>query len=530
MMNHKILTSAKTGYFCFAGLILIFIFFPLIKTSIPAPFWFQEHFFNTLKIVENLKKSGFPTFDNSTLTNDFSPVWGIILTGLSYVVDIHSTTFFILTRAILGISLGASLLLFNRLIFALGFKPKPEIRFLASAFLAALFTYIALNGSETVLAIPCLFLNALCLLKTLRHPKISTAAVYGLSIVLCAFTRFDSAAFFLMVSLVFYFQFNGLSPVTTKELLKIFLGLGIGLIPLMVWADINQTIFETPLPTGLVSWTQTQDHAPWRIALLLIIEPIRYIRQIPAAIALLTFPALLLGLTAYVSFPWGQEKRMPSDTVFYSLIWYPILYLMVISVITFIALPEYALYPLAIGSPVALLFAVCRIDEQLKERKQEQKQALTVWLILGICFCLITFFLAIRPRSAFYVPITKTVAEFSQHNNGLYAMGTGAGITSFITKRDFTRLDGLAQNMKMLTFLERQAPLKEVFKHYGVRYYIAVNPKAENGCYAVREPVQNRYGGSNKGNSDWLCFEPVFLKQATPQIKIGIFDLQGQLP
>lgn len=528
-MQIKSYLLSKTGMrIFFTGLILVFVFAPLINRSVAAPFWFQEHFFNTLKIAQNFTALGFPTFDGTTPTNDLSVVWTAVLIGLSHIAPFQSPAFFILVRAVLGIALGLSLFLLNKLTEALNFKPTAEVRFLILSFFSALFLYNGLTGSDAALVIPCLFLNALCLLNALQLPRFKTAVGYSLSLLLCALVRFDSLGFALTTVLVFYFQFNKKNPISTKQLIILIPGLIVGLIPLMIWADILQTLFKTPMPAGVLSWAQTQDHAPWKMFILLFVEPVRYIGQIPGALALLTFPVLLLGLTAYASFPWGQQDQTPKDTVFYSLIWYPILYLMVLSAFTYIAVPEYAFYPLAVGSPVALLFAACNIDAQLeeKQKQKEQKQARLVWLILGCCFALLTLFQSVKPRSAFYQPITRVVSEFTDKNQGVYAMSGGAGINAFITKSNFVRLDGMAQDKQMLDFLASQTSLDKVLKHYNVDYFIAVNSQAgEQGCYSAREPVQNRFGGSNKGMSDWLCAPPVFEKQATPKIKIGIFKI-----
>lgn len=528
-MQIKSYLLSKTGMrIFFTGLILVFVFAPLINRSVAAPFWFQEHFFNTLKIAQNFTALGFPTFDGTTPTNDLSVVWTAVLIGLSHIAPFQSPAFFILVRAVLGIALGLSLFLLNKLTEALNFKPTAEVRFLILSFFSALFLYNGLTGSDAALVIPCLFLNALCLLNALQLPRFKTAVGYSLSLLLCALVRFDSLGFALTTVLVFYFQFNKKNPISTKQLIILIPGLIVGLIPLMIWADILQTLFKTPMPAGVLSWAQTQDHAPWKMFILLFVEPVRYIGQIPGALALLTFPVLLLGLTAYASFPWGQQDQTPKDTVFYSLIWYPILYLMVLSAFTYIAVPEYAFYPLAVGSPVALLFAACNIDTQLeeKQKQKEQKQARLVWLILGSCFCLLTLFQSVKPRSAFYQPISQVISEFTDKHQGVYAMSAGAGISAFMTQSRFVRLDGMAQDKQMLDFLASQTSLDKVLKHYNVDYFIAVNSQAgEQGCYSAREPVQNRFGGSNKGMSDWLCAPPVFEKQATPKIKIGIFKI-----
>lgn len=506
---------------CLAGVIVVFVFSPLLFQSIPASYWFHETFFNTLKIAENFKEKGFPTFDGVTPTNDFSLLWGLFLSGLSAIVSSKTTAFFILVRLSLGVFLGISLWLFHRLIYGLEMQPEKEVKFLAFSFLTALYLYSAYMGSDAALAVPAVFFSTLCLLRALKNPSVISGIICGLSVSLCAFSRFDCAAYFLTVLLIFYFQCNGKDPITTKQGLILAAGIIIGLIPLMAYADILQTKFGTPVPMELHSWGTVQDVAPWRLLSVIFFEPLRYAFRIPQTPALVMFPVILLLLVSYISFPWTGQKQTPKDTAFYALIWYPIVYLISISVFTFILLPEYSFYPLAIGAPVALLFAANKINTQIGEN--EKKQAQKAWLVLSGLFLIIALTLCIKPRSAFYRTIVRTVSEFSEEHPGRYAMSTGAGITSFITQKDFVRLDGMAGNLTLLKNLDIQSELKKTFKDYNIDYYIAINPSKNDACYAIREPVQNRFGGTNKGMSDWLCSEPVFEKDADPRYKIVIF-------
>jgi len=509
----------------FAALILVFIFAPLLLRSVSAPYWFYDNFFNTLKISENFREKGFPTFDGITPTNDFSLLWILMISGLSAVVSSKTTAFFILVRLVSGVALGCSLWLFNRLIDALEFKPEKETRFLAFSFLAALFLYAALTGSDVALAVPCVFVAALSLLNALKHPSVKSGIVCGLAVSLCAFARFDSAAFFLTALLVFYFQFNRKDPISSKQSLILLSGIVIGLIPLMFYADMLQTKFGSPVPAELLSWKMVQGSSVWRILVFVFYEPFRYILRMPDALALMTFPVLLLLFVAYASFPWQEQKQTPKDTVFYSLIWYPIVYLTVLAAATFIILPDYAFYPFAVGAPLALMFVTNNIDKKVNEK--EKKQARTVWLTLGFLLMTIAFFSAIKPRSAYLPYVIRTISEFTDRNPGRYAMGYGAGFSSFMTGKDFVRLDGSAEDITFLDMLSKQDSLDKVFQNYKVDYYIAVNIQKGENCYSAREPVQNRFGGTNKGMSDWLCAEPVFEKLATPKRKISVFKINN---
>ena len=433
---------------CFAGVALVFIFAPLLIQGTPVPYWFHDSFFNTLKIVENFRLKGFPTFDGVTPTNDFSPFWALVLYGLSAVVPVSSNAFFILVRFVLTIGFFLSLWLFNRLVDALGYQSEKEVRFLSSAFLMVLFFYSAHTGADAVWAIPVILINALCLLKALNNPSVFSGFVCGLSVSLCVLFRFDSIVFFLTALLVFYFQFNLKEPVTTKQALKILLGLIIGLIPLMAYADMEQTKFGSPVPAELLSWGKSQDTAPWRLMWILFFEPLRYLFRMPEGLILLLFPTLLLLLVAYVSFPWNEEKQTPKDTVFYALIWYPLVYLFGLAFLTFLTLPKYAFYPFAIGVPFALIFAASRIHSKIREEKKdfEIAQALRAWVVLGGLLIFLSVLQAIQISSEVYIPVVQTISEFTEQHPGRYAMGKGAGIISFLTKKDFVRLDGKAED------------------------------------------------------------------------------------
>ena len=296
-MATELLSSFKARMtVCFTAVVLVFVFAPLLFPSTAAPYWFHDRFFNTLRIAVNFREKGFPTFDGITPTNDFSLIWGGLLSGLSAMAAPATTVFFLLVRLLLGAVLGISLWLFDKLADALDFPFEKEIRFLTYSFLTALFLYVASTGSDAVLAVPCILLNSLCLLKALQNPSLRSGIVAGLTVSLCAFARFDSAAFFLTALLIFYFQFNDKYPVSKKQALVLFAGIVAGLIPLMVYADVLQKKFGSPVPAELLGWGNVQDTAPWRILVVVFFEPLRYAFRIPHAVALMTFPVMLCSL------------------------------------------------------------------------------------------------------------------------------------------------------------------------------------------------------------------------------------------
>lgn len=523
---------SKTGLIALlTGVILVFVLFPFLKTGGNAqllPYWLHDHFFNTVEIAENIKNQGFPSLDTLSATNDFSPFWIALLLLYSKIFTAYSTAFFALIWGTIGLAAGISILLMNRLIKKLKLPYTPIARFFGSALFLAMYLRIAVTGSDAIFAVPVVFLLATVLLKTLNAPSFKTGFLCGLTFFFAMMVRFDAAVFMITAALVFYFQFNGKAPITTKELLKVLGGMFVGVLPIFAWFAYAEETYGAVIPMTFHSWTQAQNMVPWQIITVLFVQPIKYITKIPTSLALQTFPVVLLILTAYNSFPWTQEVQKPKDTVFYSLIWFPVLSLFLIAFMTYIALPEYAYYSLTVGAPIALVYATGKIDTQL-EKANEKDKATKVWFVLGVLLLLIGCHTAIRPRSAANEPIMKEIKAFTSDHAGIYAMGNGAGMAAYVSEMPFVRLDGLANDLKMQEFLAAQGKLKDVFKHYGVDYYISVGMTRENECFSAREPYGNHLGANNKGMSDWLCMmQPVYSKAVAPDTELMIFAVNAE--
>lgn len=522
----RFLTS-KTGMtVSFGALILVFILFPVIKTAGDAaalPYWMHEHFFNTVRLVENFKTTGIAGLNPAAPANDVSPVWGTMLVLFS-LAKTNSPLFFILIRIAVSAALVLSLYMLDRVLKALDLPPAPPAKFFIFAFLSALFLRSGVTGSDVVWAVPAVFLMALALLKMLEAPSFKTGFLCGLSLLAAVLCRVDTLGFAATALLVFYFQFNGKVPVTTRGLFRFLPGLAAGMLLPAAYLYYLYYTSGSIFPATELAWTKAQNMAPWQMLIILFVQPVRYFAKIPTSFALVTFPVILLGLTAYNSFPWTQKEQTPKDTVFYALIWFPVLQLFVLAFTTYIALPEYAFYPLIAGAPAALAYATKKIDTQIEGSKEKQQAGL-VWLILGLMLIAISFYTVSKPRSPAYRAVTEQVKSFALEHPGTYAMGSGAGLAAYAADVPFVRLDGMAGDKKILEFLGTQSALTEVFKHYGVNYYVAVNLEHGQECFAAREPMQNHLGGTNKAMSDWLCAKPIFVRQADPAAEVLIFKI-----
>lgn len=533
MKSNKILgfLFSKQGVITLFGVVLLsFVMFPLLSASdslSALPYWFHDHFFNAVQIADNFRTQGFPSVDTITPTNDFSPVWTCLLAFFSMLTPIQSPVFFALVLLAIAFAGGLSLFLLDKLVAALQIKPPPAVRFFTYSLFLGMYMRQAITGMDTVWAIPVIFLMALAFLRMLEKPSFVSGLLCSLSILLGVLTRFDTLGFVISGAFIFYMQFNGKVPVTLKDVFKFLPGFLIGLIPLAGWLFYGYWTYGTPVPSTLLSWMKVQNIAPWKIFTVLFWQPLRYFLRMPTAFALMTFPATVIIMVAYASIPRDPKKtkpQTPKQTLFYSLLWFPIIQFLAYAFFTFMLLPEYAYYPLVVGTPIALLYGLEKIDERL-ETPKDRKEVQQLWQILAVMLLILSLFIVSRPRIASHRPIAETVRDFAQNNPGIYAMSSGAGITSYQSSMPVIRLDGLGADKKMLDLIAQQATLSEAFKHYGVDYYIVTNLIRSEKCFAAREPRENRLGASNKGMSDWLCADPVFTKEITPKTTLMIFAI-----
>lgn len=490
--------------------LLFFAVFPL-TTGEQLPYRFHEHFYNTLEIARG-----------HIVSNDFSPVWGGILAGFDRLLD--GRAFFAAAYAVLAAGGAAFLFLFSKLLKKLDLPLTDGGKFAVSAFALAFYIKTAVSGTDAALAMPAVLFAALALLRALEKPSVLTGVSAGLAVSLMLLTRFDSLGFATTFALVFYFQFNGKEPVSYKQFFLLLGGLAVGLLPAAGFWLWEKHAFGAIVPMTVQSWTRAQGSAPWRMAQILLVTPVLRIAGQPSAIALLTFPVLLIALTAYHSFPWIKREQTPRDTLFYSLLWFPVFQILALALFTYILVPDYAFYALGIGAPAALAYAVNRISANVKA--SESPLAEKVWLALGMCLTAVCFYTAATNYDASYHRMTRALKPFAKTHSGTFGMGKGAAIAAFETNARFVRLDGPAGDAKLQDLLENQTDIGTVLTDYGIDWYVAVNlVKQDSGCYSVREPKQNKFG-TNKSLQGWLCQTPIAELDAAPRLKVQIFDVK----
>lgn len=505
-------TANKPLYFRLGGyatILTLFVALPLFSGN-SAKFFLHDHFFVRLLVADGL----------SLPTNDVSPVWDLLLTAFRKTGGIFYPLVF-LTIALCG---ALSLFLLKKLLARLDLTPPYP--FTVGAFALALFLRYASAGTDVCFAIPAVFAAAIALFDAMTETKrvFLKGSVAGLALTAMILCRFDTILFVGTFALVFYFVFNGKEPVSVKNFFKLLASLLAGLAPVIVRAVLLKQTFGGFVPETVASWGQNQGSAPWYAFSVLFVSPFKMLIRNPSALPLLTFPAVLLCLVAYHSLPWVEVRRSPRDTVFLSLIWYPVAALTAWALFTQILIPAYALYPLAVGGPVALAYALTTIDSKIKEEK-ERRRADKAWKFLGGVLFVLACLTMLGKQNRSAEALTRETAAFAKAHPGVYAAGVPVSAAAVEAGVKTILLDGAAGDKDLRKYLSAQTDLTAVFEHYGVDWLVAVNAGEENGCYNLREPAQNAFG-TNKAMSAWLCRPPVRTVEAAPGLTILFFNVK----
>lgn len=518
----------KTGIAAlFGAMTLIFALAPLLHcgTDVSAwPYWFHDHFFNAVQISSNLAAQGTASLDGLTETNDLSVLWGGFLALLSLIAEKGSPLYFVSVCLALACMPVFSLFLMNRLLQKLDLPIPAFTLFFVNAFFFVMCLRLAATGVDAAWAVPAVLLAAAAYLNMLEKPSFITGAVCGLSVFLCVLTRFDTLGFVISGAFIFYMQFNGKMPVTLKQTLTFLPGLAVGLLPAVGWEIFIYRRFGTVFPATLLSWMQAQNMSPQKIFSVLLGQPVRHFLSSPMTLIFLSFPFVAVIAAAFDSVPRQARVHTPKDTLFYSLIWFPIVQIPFFAFFTHLNLPEYAYYSLTVALPFALTYGIGRIDARL-ETDKDRKEFGKYRDIIGGLLLLLGTFAVLSPRSAGLRPFAETVKAFAEGRPGIYALSNGGGLVSFVANVPVVRLDGIASNKEMADLISKQAVLSEAFKRYGADYYVMSDPVKSQGCYAAREPAENGRGGDNKGMSDWLCVEPVARKKISKDGTVALFAI-----
>ena len=468
---------------------------PLLSHRILA--YYADDFFYYLQIAHNLVEHGRSTFDGTTLTNGYHPLWLLIVAAFYFCGGDQGVFFGI---AVLTVAATVcTYLITQKLLRRYSMHP------LIAAFWAAWVALFALSmdrtGMEVILTVPLLLAFVLFVADE-NYLRTARWTVYaGLLAALVILSRLDTVLF-----LVLYFAAlmgSEQRPLVLRRVPWIC----VGLVPIFVYAITNLWFFGSLGPVS----SSAKHLQPEYVFSAKTLESLFYPLGLVAMAFLIPAILLIVAALAYAT----KHRRHPS--LFWAMLAFTPLYLAVLSFSSDWGLWIWYRYPFIVSSIASLLM--------LRDAIARLSWARYVFAAAAFALCAL-FCVGLRkpPMNTQILNLAIELKDFAATHPGTYGMGDAAGTPAVVMGKPIVQLEGLVMDKKFLNNIREKRNLLDVLKEYGVRYYISTNAvPSGNGCFDLSEPKVA--GPRSPHMRAILCRAPLKYFESG-EYAVWVFDLQ----
>ena len=468
---------------------------PLLSHRILA--YYADDFFYYLQIAHNLVQHGRSTFDGTTLTNGYHPLWMLVVTAF-YLCGGDRAVFFGIAVLTVAATV-SSYLITQRLLL------RYSMDSLIAAFWAAWVALFALSmdrtGMEVILTVPLLLAFVLFVAdgSYLRTPRGAVCA--GLLAAAVILSRLDT-----VLLLVLYFAALMVSEYRSSVLRRV-PWICIGLIPVFVYAISNLWFFGSLGPVS----SSAKHLQPEYVFSAKTLETLFFPLGLVAMAFLIPAMLLIVAGLAYAL----TRRRQPA--LFWAMLAFTPLYLAVLSFSSDWGLWIWYRYPFIVSSIAGLLL----LRDALARLSWAKYLFAAAALVLCAMFCT---GLRKPPMNGQILNLAIELKDFAATHPGIYGMGDAAGTPAVVMGQPIVQLEGLVMDKKFLNNIRERRNLLDVLKEHGVRYYISTNAVASgDGCFDLSE--QKVAGPRSPHMRATLCRAPVKFFESG-EYSVWVFDLQ----
>jgi hypothetical protein len=431
-----------------------------------------DDFFYYLKIADNILKFGLSTFDGTTLTNGYHPLWMIVILCLGKLMGGFDEGFFILFRIILiilSLWTGVLLLQLCRQFFA-----KVFLRYAVFIFCYYLITRTSFAGMEFAISSPLLLL----FISLGLTPTNKSWVLFGFVACLLIFSRVDLLMFVL--PFIIFTAIGDYDFLNRKYSKNIVVAMIICIFPFLAYAVFNKIIFDSWIPLSGLAKQLKNSLFPSIEVLKSLYFPTSY-----SIIAHRLMPLIsILTVSGCCIYSWKRLIR--KDIPFLYIMIYPIFYFGLLIVIYDWPLDEWYMLPLF----TALIFVAYFLDKYILLIHNWKKN-----LIYGLALVMVIFATGIavsritqsEPGVCYHSALA--LRDFAKKHSGKIGLGDRAGLASFINDQPIFQLEGLVNDRNFIEHLRNEDDLVKVLQKNKVQYYAVVyNVQEKNGSYFIYEP------------------------------------------
>jgi len=468
----------------------------------------QDDLYYYLVAARNLATGHGSTFDGTTPTNGYHPLYFVILWAVYHFTSQMTGMFRFLS--VLDTVSALTIFLASRALLAKRLKDVWLINGLALAMLCVCYPKLQ-HQMEVTLTLP-LVLVFLYVLD--RAPEsISVRRWLGAGVVgaLMVLSRLDSVFLVVMLGVGAMAVPNYRAAITRSKFLA-FLG---GFLPLLVaYGVINEVYFHRLSPiSGAAKQLRTSRGLTWSA-----------LTEHPGSVFTLAVIVLVFGLLLVFHKRLAKEQRV----LYAAALTFPVVHWLTEMWMSDWKVWPWYTYSLRTAMLVVFLLAGVALTRQVSPRTQQN-----VGIVLFAIFLFLAIFRTFPPEKVMTdtYSAAEGIRDFAKTHPGRYAMGDRAGMAGYLDGQPTIQTEGLMMDNNFLNDIAKQEPLRDVLRDYKIDYYVGFSEntnrlwKPVSGCFEAREPAQA--GPSSPTLRGEFCEKPAWvLLQKSGETMI--FDLRSE--
>ena len=492
--------ARASAYLCFLLVAAPFLYHLSLGSDAYLGF-FEDDYFYYATVADNLVRFGRLTYDGTTLTNGFHPLWLFLLTALRFICGRFGPPYYIGLTIVAVVAMIATYELSVKFARLLGLRRG--IAEAVSAMYAVGTARLMTMGMEAIIGVPLL----LWLFVAAGAPGPLTtkrAAKLGMIASLAILARLDVVIAVAML-IAGFLVFVRPRIATATRLLAAF-GAGGALLP--AYLAVNAWMFSTPLP---VSATAKQLYSGFgfnlwyarmaaygtvygpTVAVLLPLGAIAFILLVRRS-RWECSPIHFVGATAlaFAFVLWGLNAL--SGWIFFG--WYA--------------------YPIVTASLAAAAFIWMEWGWVVAARRSAAVALAILTLGLPVVVA-VRYFIQHGPGWSVadnsLLAASYDLADRMRGRQGVYAMGAIGGVAGHVMDHPLVQLEGIMADRRMVDHVKNQDALEDVLREYNVDYlivsYASARAAEDGGCYEITQPHAEWAGQRTAKMRGVTCSPPV---------------------
>jgi hypothetical protein len=492
--------ARATAYSCFL-LVSAPLLYHLFTGSTAYLGFFEDDYFYYSAVADNLVREGRFTYDGSTVTNGFHPLWLGLLGLLRLIAGRFGSAYYLGFTAIAFMAMIATFEL--GVLFARMLGLRRGIAETASALYAVGTGCLMTSGMEAAIAVPLL----LWLFIESGAPGALTmkrAARLGLIASLAILARLD-------VVIVVALLIAGYAAICRPPLVRaarLFAAFCAGGFLLPLYLSVNILAFHSVMPVSAMAkqlWSGLGLN-------------LNYVRSVAFNTVYGPSVGVLLPAGAFACIILARRSRWTlswTDFIGASALAFAFALWGINALSGWIFFGWYA-FPIAPASLAAAAF-VWRQWGWIAGTRRWLGPALAI-AALGLPFgTAVRYFVQHGPMWSIsdnaLLAASYDLAPRMQKRQGVLAMGAIAGFVGYVMDRPLVQLEGLMADRRMVEHVRNEDALEDVLREYNVDYLIVsfagIRVNEADGCYEITQPHVEWAGPRTKKMRGVICSPPV---------------------